>query len=147
MAYITAAEGDTYFASKLFAAAWTESEDGDRTKAIAMATATIDRLNFRGLRTATTQANQFPRDDDTAVPQDIKDACAELAMAFLDGRDPEQEMEEANIRSQTFAGVSTRQTETPMIEHIMAGIPSYTAWQLLLPYLHDVRNIEFERVN
>ena len=94
--YITLEEANTYIlANKLSTerSSWTTAEDSDKSIAITKATKAIDRLPFRGDKVSTSQENQFPRGTDTSAPQDILDACAELAFSFIDGRDAEFEFD------------------------------------------------------
>jgi len=144
--YATYTEGDTYFGEQLNVTAWTGAEDADKTKALQMATNAIDRLNFRGEKAVSTQDLQFPRKDDSAVPQDVKDACCEIAIALLDGKDPELEYENLRMISQQFANVKSTYVATPP-EYIIAGIPSAKAWRFLKPYLHDHMVIDIHRVS
>jgi len=146
-AYATITEGDTYFSEVLNADAWDDATSANKTKGLAQATKMIDRLNFKGEKTDDDQDNQFPRDADTEVPQDIKDACCEIALALLDGVDPELEFENLRMVSQGYANVrSTYNSEIPA-EHINAGIPSVTAWRYLKPYLRDMQAVDLSRVS
>ena len=146
-AYITEAEGETYFGERLNADAWDDASSSDRVKATKQATKAIDRLNFRGEKTSSTQANQFPRGDDTAVPQDIKDACAECALAFLDGLDPEIEYENLSMVSQGYANVRSSYDRSGVPIHVVAGIPSSVAWRFLVPYLRDIFEADLRRIS
>ena len=145
--YITVEEADTYISSnKLQRRSWDTTTDADKEIAITMATRAIDRLAYRDEKYSASQANQFPRGTDTSVPQDILDACAELAFAFIDGVDQEAEFDNLVVLSKRFGPVSTTSKEDGSKSHVAAGIPSYAAWVLLLPYLRDVRYITVERV-
>ena len=65
--YGTISDGDTYFATKLRATAWTGATDADQEKALNMATRAIDQLNFKGDKYDEDQALEFPRDEDETV--------------------------------------------------------------------------------
>lgn len=145
--YGTISEAETYFGERLNTRAWDTAVISDRTKALLMATRAIDRLNFSGSKNSYTQELQFPRGDDTTVPSDIKYACFELALAFLDGVDLEQEANSVNVASDAFSGVRTTYDGDTYAEHMRAGIPSIVAWQYLKPYLRDPREILISRVN
>ncbi len=112
-----------------------------------MATRAIDRLNFAGDKADDAQALQFPRGEDVSVPKDIEYACYELALAFLDGVDLEQEAQSVGVASDAFSGVRTTYDGDSYAEHMRAGIPSIVAWQYLKPYLRDPREIVISRVN
>jgi len=145
--YILVEEADTYISSnKLRRSSWDAATDEDKEIAITMATRAIDKLAYREEKYDSSQENQFPRGTDTTVPQDILDACAELAFAFIDGRDQEAEFDNIVVLSKNFGPVSNTSKENGLKSHIAAGIPSYAAWVLLLPYLRDIRYITIERV-
>lgn len=144
--YIDSTAASAYFANRLNTEAWDNASGTNRSKALAMATDAIDRLNFLGEKTVSNQANQFPRNDDTVVPTDIKEACAEIAIRLLDGVDPELEYENLHMVSQGYANVKSTYDRSSPLEHIVAGIVSITAWRKLKPYIRDVRSIAVVRV-
>lgn len=145
--YATYTEGNTYFAQRWgsFADAWDKASTANKSKALNHATAIIDRLNFLGNKTDDDQTNQFPRGTETTVPQDIKDACCEIAGALLDDVDIEQEMHAARLTGTNYGGVRTTYDATIPEAHILAGVPSRVAWQLLLPYLRDPHKMNMTR--
>jgi len=145
--YMTTAEGDTYFATRLNTEPWDLASDSSKVSALTMATEAIDRLNYLGSKTDSSQENQFPRDADTVVPEDIKKACAECALKFLDGFDIELEFEQLNMVSQGYANVRSTYDRTTPPPHIVAGIPSSVAWRYLMPYLRDVNSFSITRVS
>jgi hypothetical protein len=145
--YLTIAEAQTYFDGRLNTEVWDDATEDDQTKSLTMATKTLDRLNYLGTKTDANQDNQFPRFQDATIPQDIKDACAEIALAFLDGVDPELEYESLLMMQQTFDVVKTTYDRTMVQEHIIAGVPSIVAWRLIKPYLRDNRSIDLSRVS
>jgi hypothetical protein len=151
-AYITYQDADTYFESRLHTVAWDESTSTEKTTALAEATMRIERLRFSGELVDADQELEFPRyygdeaDGTEEIPDDIKYACCEIAMALLDGVDPDQELEGRAIVSQAYSSV--RITKNPNVpqDHIAAGIPSLTAWRYLMPYLASSRAIKIYRV-
>ena len=145
--YATIAEADAYMLTRLATDPWDDASSANQQKALAWATSLMDNLNFVGGRTDTDQELQFPRDYDDDYPQAIKDACSELALALLDGKDPEQEYE--NMRMITMGYANVRSTYDPLnqYEHIAAGIPSILAWTKLRPYLRDGKTIRLSRVS
>lgn len=155
--YISFNRAEEIANERLNVEAWTDAviEDGSLAgetgsltyKALAMATAAINRLNYLGVKASTEQVNQFPRGDDTVVPEDIEYATFEIALALLDGVDPEMEASNLGAISQGYANVrSTYDREVPA-PHIVAGIPSVTAWRYLVPYLRDPYRINVSRIN
>lgn len=147
--YVTATEGLTYFSTKLSSRAtpYNSASLDDRTAALAEATMRIDRLVFNGEKTDSEQENQFPRDDDSEVPQDIKDACCEIALKLLDGYDDDYEFEDQRIIQQKIGQLSTFHDRSGPSLHKLAGIPSIIAWRLLLPYMRDPREVLIRRVS
>jgi len=146
-AYCTKTEADTYFSGRLNTDAWDDASDADKDKVLIQATRIIDQLNFKGEKTDAAQELQFPRNDDTEVPDDIKCACSEIALALLDGVDPEIEADNLFMISQGYANVRSTYDRQAQAEHSVAGVPSVTAWRYLLPYLRDSRAVDLSRVN
>jgi hypothetical protein len=137
-----------YFDERLNTDPWDTADDTDKTKALAMATKIIDRLNFVGDKTDEDQELQFPRNDDEEVPDDIVYACCEIALALLDGVDPEIEFENLWMTSQGYGNVRStydRSRTGPM--HIIHGAPSIVAWRFLSPYLRDPTQISLDRIS
>jgi hypothetical protein len=146
--YLTLAEAQTYFDGRLDTTAWDCADTGRRTKALLQATRAIDRLNFAGEKADEDQALQFPRLGDTVVPDDIKCATAEEALALLDGKSPEMEREALGITEQTLGPVKAKfDTSTGRSINILHGIMSATAWSFLLPYMRDPLTIRTSRVS
>ena len=166
--YGTLSEANEYFALRLHSTAWLDSSVADRPKALWAATLIVDALNFKGykapvyallaatplatseeIRTAeASQALEFPRGEDTVVPEDIRRASYEIAYAILDGKDPELELENLGIVSQGYASVRTTYARNQVpIEHIVNGIPSPQAWRWLKPFLRDDDAIRLSRVS
>lgn len=100
-AYLTAAEADAYLEGHINAAAWTAATTGAKEQALVAATRRLDQDQWVGGAASTTQALKWPRiwcEDENGneiaadvIPQEIKDATAELALvlltqpAYLDG--------------------------------------------------------------
>jgi len=144
--YITNAEGDAYFDERLNVSAWTSASEEDKTKAAKEATRTIDQLNFRGKKAEQDQELQFPRYNDSSVPDAIKWACAEVALALLDGVDPDIEYANLRMVAQGYGNVRSTYDVDRVPQHILAGIPSIRAWRFLLPFLRDPHNIKLNRI-
>lgn len=133
--------------------AWDSASTDDKQKALYQATRAIDNLRFTGVKSDyynntvlkqsfVEQPLEFPRNGLTEVPEGIKNACCECAVAFLDGIDPEQEIRRVSVQSQGFASVRQSFFQNfPPAPWVLAGIPSFAAWQFLLPFLADPREI------
>lgn len=147
MTYITNSDADLYFEARYNSELWDITSEENKTKLLTKATQLIDRLNFAGCKNDDAQVLEFPRGDDTTVPQNIKDACCEIAYALLDGRDVETERE---LLGQSSAGASaSRISGNPNIVDIarLHNIPSGVAWNLLRPYLRDGSVLTLSRVD
>jgi len=146
-AYITIAEAQDFMNSRLDAEPWDDSTVTNQSKALVMATRAIDTLNYEGDMYDDDQTLQFPRGTDTTVPQDIKDACAEEALALLDGKNPDLEFENLGMVSQGYSSARATYDRTRLPEHLVAGIASSTAWRYLKPYIRDANTIDLSRVS
>lgn len=138
--------GTDYFTTRMGSEAWDNAEDTDKTKALGHATKIIDNLNYLGQKLETDQENQFPRYGQTDVPSDIVNACCEIALALLDGVNPELEFENLMQTHSGYANVKSTYNRDQLPEHILAGVPSVTAWRYLKPWLADSRSIIMNRV-
>lgn len=166
--YGSVSEATTYFSLRLHETAWTDAPPGDRPKALWAATQIIDTLNFKGYK-ATVQALltdnpdatqeeiraaeaaqvlEFPRGEDTEVPEPILRAVYEIAHSLLDGKDPELELENLGVISQGYSSVRTTYSRNQLpIEHIINGVPNALAWRLIKPFLRDQDAIKLSRVS
>jgi hypothetical protein len=166
--YGTVQEATDYFAARLHERAWSRANVADRPKALRAASIIIDTLNYKGrkktvcdLLTASSratdeeiraaeasQALEFPRGQDTAVPEAIRIACYEIAHSLLDGKDPELELENLGIVSQGYESARTTYSRNQIpIEHIINGVPNALAWRLVRPFLRDDDAIKLARIS
>jgi len=145
--YISTATGNLLASYRLNTTAWDGASNADKTAAIKMATEAIDMLNYIGDRTDDNQDLEFPRDEDTEIPVAIQRACFEIALALLDGADPDFDFANLNLVSQGIANVRSTYSRSSHLPHIIAAIPSPTAWRLLLPYLRDRQELKISRVS
>lgn len=143
--YGSLTEANDYFTNKLYADVWFANDPDLRVKALKDATQRVDRLNFIGIRTDSSQELQFPRNGSNEVPVNIKRATFEIAFQLLDGRDPE--LEYNLLRKQTIGIGPTRSiNDTKLIPlHIANGIPSLLAWSYIKPYLRDKSRLKLQR--
>jgi len=144
--YASIAEGDAYFLLRLNAEPWSDATTDNKTRALNQATRIIDRLNFLGTRTDDDQDLQFPRDDDSAIPTDIVNACCELCLALLDDVDPDLEFETLSMARFKFADAEANYSRQTVPMHILAGVVSVEAWRYLIPYLRDPNEMHINRV-
>lgn len=95
-----------------------------------------------------TQELEFPRGKNTAVPTEIEWACYEIAIALIEGFDPEDALDRANVIRQSYSAVRTTYTEgSTASEYLVYGIPTARVWRWLKPYLTDGRLIRFSRAD
>ena len=111
-----------------------------------MATAAIDRLNYEGIMTESDQTYQFPRDYDTEYPQAIKDATCLIAAKYLEGITIDDAREEGRINYQAYGSVK-QDFKDVTLPHMVAGILSAEAWDLLVPFLKQRCRIKLDRVS
>lgn len=166
--YGTLQEANDYFDNRLHESAWYGARPADRPKALMAATRIMDALSFKGykhtvqvlldnnpnasdedIRTQeAAQSLEFPRGDDTVVPEAIRMACYEIAHSLLDGKDPEIELENLGIVSQGYESVRTTFSRSQVpIEHIINGVPNAQAWRLIRPFLRDEDAIKLARIS
>jgi hypothetical protein len=94
------------------------------------------------------QALEFPRGADTAVPEPIRIAQYELALSLLDGVDPQMELENLAVTAQGHAEVRTHYERNMVpIEHLINLVPNSLAWSLLKPFLRDDQALRLSRVS
>lgn len=99
-AYLSEAEANTYNSDHAVDAAWSAASTEDKEKSIRLATQYIDARYIRkwfGRRVQRDQALDWPRTgvvdadrfliDSDIVPQEVKDATAEMALRSLKGED------------------------------------------------------------
>lgn len=147
MAYATITEANTYFEGRMFTQSWDRALTVERTAALEHASKIINNITYKGRKTDLNQTDEFPRDiTDGEVPQDVKDATAEIALALLDGIDPEREREGVSIESQGYSSARSTYDRGFVQSHVAAGVPSSTAWTLLRKYIKDVDKVRISRV-
>jgi hypothetical protein len=137
LSYVTLDEANEYFSSRLHADAWAEVSDADKEKALAMATKAIDRQSLKGRKTDTAQTLAFPRYPDTEVPEAVKEACCEEALAMLErGNSQRRKLQQEGVQS--FALGNTSET---YVAGAGRGLLSQEAKELLKPWLIGAVNI------
>lgn len=90
--YCTLAEAETYMGTLTFKSAWTGT-DAAKEAVLKQAARLLDTLRWKGVRTSSTQAMQWPREgvldrdgyyvENDAYPTQIKNAQAELALRLI----------------------------------------------------------------
>ena len=146
LSYTTLAEAQAYFDNSLNTDDWDDASDNDKIKSLIVATKTIDRLNFLGKKADSEQDFQFPRYDDSSVPQDIKDAVCEEALMLVGGADISMEKEAAKMTAQGFGGVRVSFDVDMATLHLSAGLVSVIAFNIIKPYLRSPGNVDVVKI-
>jgi hypothetical protein len=95
-----------------------------------------------------TQGLEFPRGKDTAVPTEIEWACYEIALALIEGFDPEDAVDRMGVIRQAYSAVrTTYDSGSKAQEYLVYGIPTARVWRWLKPYLTDGRIIRMSRAD
>ena len=144
--YVTLANAEIYFENRLYSDVWEDASENDKKRALITSTQAIERLNFAGSKADTDQTLQFPRNDDSAIPQTIKDAVCENALALLDDFDVDFMIERSRVSQESIADIRTSFNTNYVQENMMSGIASATAWIMLKPYLRDAGVVKVRKV-
>lgn len=148
MSYSDLVFANDYFTNhRLASERWFEEASTNRQIALNEAVILLDSLNYLGSKTDINQPNEFPRNDDTVVPLDIKRAECEIAINLLDGRDVEMEAENTDATAASFGGGTLRFDSTVVNQAKIHSIPSIKAWMLIRPYLRAGDTIVMSRVS
>jgi len=135
--YIDIDGADEYFAGRLHAERWGETSDADKEKALRQATKEIDRQLLKGRKATDAQELAFPRYPDTEIPEAVKEACCEIALALLEkGNSQRRKLQQEGVQSFSLGNMS--ETYTPGAGR---GLLSQEAKELLRPWLLGGVNI------
>ena len=129
--YIDIEGANEYFENRLHAESWGQADDETKEKALWQATRSIDRMPLRGRKTDLHQPLAFPRYPDTELPEAVKEACCEEALALLEsGNSQRRKLQQEGVQSFTLGNMS----ET-YIAGAGKGLLSQEAKELLRPWL------------
>jgi hypothetical protein len=129
--YCTIEYANEYFENRLHAESWGQADDETKEKALRQATRSIDRMPLRGRKTDLHQPLAFPRYPDTEIPEAVKEACCEEALALLEsGNSQRRKLQQEGVQSFTLGNMS----ET-YIAGAGKGLLSQEAKELLRPWL------------
>ena len=135
--YCTIEYADEYFSGRLHAESWGQAYEIAKEKALKQATKEIDRQPLKGRKTDITQTLAFPRYPDTEVPESIKEACCEVALALLErGNSQRRKLQQEGVQSFTLGNMS--ETYAPGAG---CGLLSQEAKELLRTWLMGAVNI------
>lgn len=145
--YGSLVDSNNYFAMLLHGQKWEYLSSDLKVKALVSATKLIENLNFAGSKANASQPLQFPRGTDTLVPVAIEEATYELALALLKGIDPDTERDNLSVTVQAYGSLRSEFNRSSPPPYIVAGIPSATAWNKLLPFLEPRTAVTLSRIN
>jgi hypothetical protein len=140
---------NNYFSTRLHSSLWFNSSTDDQTSALTQADRIIDSFNYTGIKTLSTQSNEWPRIicGVSQTPNQILYAKYEIAFALLSGVDPEQELRSLRVTSRGYSSVRTTYSPTDIPENIVNGVPSALAWLYLRPFFKTSGTIKLRRVS
>lgn len=88
--YVTEAQADAYFDTRLNSSVWTSASSADKIKALIMSARKMQGMNWLGTKYLSTQTLEHPRANtgistvtDSVVHDDIKDGQCEIALVYL----------------------------------------------------------------
>ena len=108
--YVTLAEADEYFESRLYVETWTSSTDDIKSRALVQATRRLETEKYYGTKSTTTQKLSFPRIGleyldgvslDGIIPNQVKESQLELALHMLS-----VDMSQGGVNTDTIAEAS-----------------------------------------
>lgn len=140
LVYADQAMADQYLLADSNAATWRASTDDEKGRALVTATRTLDRQTWLGDKNEDTQELEWPRKntgvtgvEDDVIPQDIIDACIEMANYIVNGGDPvnaqnvsqkEKRLKAGSVEVEYFRGAEGAALRFPM-----------PVWELIAPYI------------
>ena len=136
----------TYFGERLGTSAWDSASSGNKDKALKQATRVLDTLNYRGAKSDEAQVREFPRNGESTIPEAIKEACCEVALALLQGNLIETMTERSAIASESVGDASVSYATPKDAVENQFGLPSPVAARLVAPWLVDPRLLRVYRV-
>lgn len=142
------AGADRYFATVLHGQLWECTPFDQKMKALVTATNAINLLRFAGEKSYPHQILEWPRNH-KPIPLELLQATYEEALALLKGIDPVTEASNLYVKSRVFGRLQRVQTDYDFSlhapEHVVAGIASFRAWQLLKPLLSPAKGVRLRR--
>lgn len=143
--YGTIYEANIYFANRLKSETWENANDVDKLKSLIEATRTIDSLKLKGTKLTNTQILEFPRNWQIEIPENIKYACYEIAIALLDESNLESALTGETLKRGKYGSVEDEYFETQPRKYVVSGVLSVRAWRYLKPYLDDDQSVKLTR--
>lgn len=135
--YSTVEYANEYFSGRLHSTAWDEVDEPIKEKALQQATKRIERQPTKGRKTDIDQGLAFPRYPDVEVPEAVKEACCEEALALLErGSSQRRKIQAEGVQSFSVGNLSES-----FVPGANRGLLSQEAKELLRPWLLGAVNI------
>jgi len=161
--YVDTPEAEDYFLSRFNATAWTNATIEQKMAALTEATDIIDKLPLTGNKAIKDQELRFPREGQVSldtdpssstygeyipsVPQDVKKACCDIALALLEGIDPEEEFMQLSQITGRYANLAKQKNTILVEDHVAAGIPCVRAFRALAKYIRSYQSVHLGRTS
>lgn len=153
MSYNTIEEADTYVSTHyLYSDAnrtlWEGLDEDSKQVLLNKGKSIIDHLPLRGRKTSTTQTDAFPRNGQTEVPDDVKDAEVEVALVYANTDETEIQNQYRRMVNYGIASYSIGNFSESILSYqknsmqMLYGLASFEAERLLQPWLCGGFNIE-----
>ena len=104
--YCTIENANEYFAGRLYAESWGETDNSTKEAALKQATKEIDRQLLRGRKADPSQDLAFPRYPNATVPQAVKDATCEEALALLERSTERMKLQREGVKHARIGGMT-----------------------------------------
>lgn len=135
---ISVANGNLYFANRLWSDKWENASIDDRGKALDEAEDLILTLPY--------DTELVPDLDD--LPVAVQNAAYEQALALLSGKSIDLEIKASKIIRDKWSTIESEYRKDSLIlTNLLYGILSVKAWLLLQPYLINSQEITLSRVS
>ena len=137
--------GDDYMGDRLNTQEWDDADSATKAKALRHATHLLNHLNYVGARTDPDQESEFPRNGETEVPTEVKQACCEVALELLRDKFPESSDDAAGKTSESVGDASVSFDKGRTLYRENAHLPSSVAFHLIAKWLVNPRHVRLLR--
>jgi hypothetical protein len=125
---------------------WAALSSADKQKYLKSATRMIDRVLYVGEKSVDTQAREFPRGGDTAIPDEVLQACCEIALQLSRGITLESLAEESKHTAESTGQASVSFSDSLNAFRLTRGAyNSMEALNILSPWIMDPNTTLIER--
>jgi len=149
--YTSVAAADTYFATRLFVAAWDAASDDEKAAALTMSEAVIEAIPWRGILYDSDQDDQWPRvideitvdydvdENEAIVPDEIERTVYEEALETLNtGGSTRRKLQREGVKSYRIgAKISETYSDQPGGAAGVVGLSSEIAYRLIKRWIYS----------